>query len=140
MKKIFLFISIVTFIIKPPLLAQKDYRTLYERKIVSYTKMKNTGTTLGVAGAGATALGIVLLSNVNWESDSDYNNDDDIDALKIMGGINLIIYGNAVAAAGIVLGSVGSAKSKEYQRKLDNLSIGINYTPQQKGISLTYKF
>ncbi|MCU4157085.1 hypothetical protein J1N10_13940 [Carboxylicivirga sp. A043] len=119
-----------------------DNRALYQSKVENYTKMKKTGTTLGIAGAGLTVIGIALVASADWETETDsYGNSQTTtnDGSGVLGVLSLCA-GIPMAVTGIVLGSVGSKKAAEYSRKLENVNVGYFKKGQQKGITLAIKF
>jgi hypothetical protein len=136
-------LSLLVFIAKQQqLFAQTDPQSKYLRKVEAYRKMKNGGTVLGVAGAALTITGIVLVSKADWHQQSyvgsygsNYNTDG-----KGVAGIFSIALGVPMTVGGIVLGSIGSRKMKQYQEKLSNVRFNLLYTPQQRGMTLAYRF
>jgi hypothetical protein len=113
----------------------------YQHKVERYTKLKKTGTSLGLAGGALTAMGIALVSNAKWTTSTDaWGNETTTTDTSGAFGIITISVGVPMAVTGIVLHSIGSRKAKYYQSKLENVSLGIIHTPQQKGISLAIKF
>jgi len=140
MNKLVLLSGLLVFILQNRVVAQSGSKALYLRKVESYHKMKNTGTALGVAGGILTITGIVLVSDADWHKQTygaaNYTTADS----KGVVGVLSIVVGIPMVVGGIVLGSVGSRKMKEYQQKLYGLSFNPIYTPQQRGIVLTYRF
>lgn len=146
MKRKLLILSFLISLISTQLFAQIDTRALYQRKVNSYSKMKNIGLGLGIGGGVSTVLGIALMATGDWGtnsttqsnygySNSSYNTGPDA---SVVFGILLLEAGVASGITGIVLGSIGSKKVKFYQAKLNGLS--INCTPKLNGLCLTLKF
>lgn len=117
----------------------------YQSKIEGYTKMKNTGSTLTILGAATTIAGTILFVNgINKMSSDEYDPygsdpNTEGDAEFVLGFI-LIDVGLPCFITGIVLNSVGARKSKEYNQKLNNLSLGFKYRSENKGVTLVYRF
>ena len=67
-----------------------------------------------------------------------YGNDpyDESDDVKAISGIICIGLGVGLLAGGITMGSIGSRKVKQYQQKLDNLSLGMIITPNRQGLTI----
>jgi len=110
----------------------------YLLKIEKYTRMKNTGIGLTVAGSVLTIAGIVILSNANWVEDSygNYTTTDD----NAVGGVVCLLGGMGGLGAGIPLAIIGSKNKKKYEAKLQSVSLRINANPQNTGIALVYRF
>jgi uncharacterized membrane protein len=151
MKKLTLLLVFVALFIQSPLFAQSDSTVLFKRKndleprylrkIESYRKLRNTGFTLGVIGTALTVTGIVMISNTDWQKQSNngsttYVSNDS----KGLVGILATIVGVPLLATGSVLGGIGAHKMKQYSKKLDNVSLHLNCTPNQQGFALTYRF
>lgn len=127
-----------------PVIAQRDSQQLYERKIESFTRMRNGGTAMACVGAGLATAGAVMIATLPdgyWSIDDDYYYDEDDDAeaddaIKAVFGVISIGVGVGLVAGGITMSSIGSRKVKQYRSKLDNLSFGI----KSQGVTLTYKF
>jgi hypothetical protein len=136
-----LFIIIFAVITAIPCLSQ-DYEHLYQRKVQTYKRMENAGWTMTGVGGGCGLLGGILIATLpdgywNYDYYDDYDPDYDVQAAA---GFTLICLGVGLMAGGITMGSIGSRKVKSYQRKLDNLSIGLMSTPKAQGLTLTYRF
>ena len=115
----------------------------YQQKIESYTKLKRTGIGLGLAGGVLSVTGIVMVSNADWETtpnsygggSSKTTNDS-----EGVTGVLMLLVGVPLAATGIVLGSIGSSKVRKYREKLEDVSLNIDYSQQNKGFTLCYRF
>ncbi|MFO7368655.1 MAG: hypothetical protein R6X09_00105 [Bacteroidales bacterium] len=127
-----------------PGIAQDHYQQLYERKVETFTKVRNGGIVMTGIGAGLAMTGTVLLATLPsgyWETEDDYyyNEDEESsssDDLKAAFGILSIGIGVGLLAGGITMSSIGSRKIKYYQGKANTLSFGI----KSQGFTLTYKF
>lgn len=105
--------------------------------------MRTTGIIPGVAGAVLTIAGIA-------KADADDMNN----ALaKYSGGLNvpagdpegergalMVMLGVPMSVTGIILGIIGSRKVRSYSEKLDKITLDLSYSPQRKGVMLTYRF
>ena len=110
----------------------------YLVKIEKYTRMKNTGIGLTVAGSVLTIAGIVILSNATWVEDG-YGNYTTTDN-KAVGGVVCLLGGMGGLGAGIPLAIIGSKNKTKYEAKLQSVSLRINANPQNTGIALVYRF
>lgn len=120
---------------------QIDNRQLYEQKVQSFTKMKRTGLSLTISGVASTIIGIVMVSNAEWETQSSaYGSSTTSNDPNAIVGSLLIGAGVGLTVPGIILGTIGNNKSKEYNEKLRRLDVGINYKPNNKGLSFSYRF
>lgn len=120
---------------------QIDNKQLYEQKVHSFTKMKRTGVSLTVAGVASTILGIVMVSNAEWETQSSsYGSSTTSNDPNAIVGSLLIGAGVGLTVPGVILGVIGNNKSKEYNEKLQRLNVGINYKPNNKGLVFSYRF
>ncbi len=134
---------ILLMIISVSTIAQKidSNANLYKAKIESYTKMKKTGTTLGIIGGGLTVLGVALVASADWESTiDDYGYE--TTTTNATGGVGIISLsvGLPMAITGIILRSVGNRKVFEYSKKLENIDVGCFKYGQQKGLTLAIRF
>gem|GEM_PF-2461858 len=135
MNKFIFFTAIVAFLINIPSVAQVDQRKyIYEGKIEKFRKIRNHGTVLTISGLGLAAVGTGLLISIQ----SDHNEDDN--SLKFWYGICAAELGADMIIGGIILSMVGSHKIKQYRKKINNLSMGLIYTPERLGLSITYNF
>lgn len=120
---------------------KNDKRTLYERKVESYTKLKRTGLTLATVGGGLTVAGVVLVASVDWETiqnngTTTFNTNDK----KGIVGIYALLGGLPMLVTGIILERIGNHKVNEYSEKLYRLNLSMDYKPNYKGLTLTYRF
>jgi hypothetical protein len=118
--------------------AQKQEEYEYKGQVKKFQKVQKIGTVLGITGAATTAGGMVVLASAFSGSDPDSYNTTPL--LLGLGGAVMIIGGTCTGVTGLILYSVGVKKEKYFRKKLDNLSVGIIYTPRQKGFSVCYKF
>lgn len=119
--------------------AQVDQqKLLYVKKSEKFRKMKNRGTGLAVVGTILFIAGIVTLSNVTYA----YNSSGVATATsgKPEQGALMFLGGVAGLGAGIPLWVVGAHNQRKYEKKYQNLSVRINAAPQNRGLTLTYRF
>ncbi|HEY8938399.1 MAG TPA: hypothetical protein VIM65_24435 [Cyclobacteriaceae bacterium] len=106
------------------------------QKSEKYRKMQNTGTTLTVLGGALVIGGIVTLSN-STITQTPYGT-------KTTGnpgaGAAAFLVGLGALGAGIPLWIIGAHNHHKYDRRLENLYVGFNTTPQQTSLTLRYKF
>lgn len=142
MKKIALLFVLAAFIASSSLIGQTDQHALYKRKIETYSKTKNAGTVLIIAGTITTAIGVGSLVSYLSDLDDDdgYYDDSDMYTPEYYLGVYGTGIGVDMIIGGVVLHTIGSRKVRQYQSKLNNLSAGIRWSPEAKGFSLTYKF
>lgn len=145
-----LLLLLFAIVISLPALAQydPDYQhrerraALYESKITSYTKMKKTGSGLGIAGGALSIVGVGLVSSAEWETTTNsYGNSTTTTAdAEGVAGVIMLAVGIPMMVTGIVLNRIGNRKVRSYQEKLDRISFNMDYTPNRKGFALVYKF
>jgi hypothetical protein len=148
MKKHFLLCFVAILMVINPIMGQNDYKQIYEKKIHSFSKMRNAGWTMTGVGGGLAFTGTVMLVSIPgsyWNNSYEYDSSNDVtdynnDTFKAIGGIICIGVGIGLLAGGITMGSISSHKVRSYQKKLDNLSIGMICTPNRQGFSLVYRF
>lgn len=150
MKRNILIILIFAFVISAPAMAQYDpnYRmnqnkvTTYSSKVEKFSRMKRTGIGLGVGGALLTGAGVALISSAEWETTTNnYGGQTTTTSdSEGLGGLLMVIAGIPLTATGVVLGIIGNNKAKSYQSKLEGLSINMLYTPDKRGLALSYRF
>jgi hypothetical protein len=147
MKKIILALLTI-FAIQSSLQAQvavqinDSQQNLYERKVVTFNKMKRAGIGLTIGGAVLAGVGTGLLIDYIEKYDNryyDYNYDlEDLD-MEYAIGVGLTSLGITAMGGGITLWSIGAAKSKSYKRKLNSFSFNLSPGYRQQ-FSLAYRF
>lgn len=116
-------------------------RELYSRKFQSYTKMKKTGIGLGLAGGVLTVAGALMISSADWETTtSNGSTNVTTDDSEGAAGLAMVIIGVPLSVTGTVLGLIGGAKANSYRRKLEGLSVNVNYGQNHRGLALVYRF
>jgi hypothetical protein len=145
MKK-YIFLLIVMANIVIPVMAQEEYRQVYEHKIQTFSHLRSAGYTMTGFGAGTAITGAILLASLPssywYDGNASYYGEeyDPSDDLKAFSGIICIALGVGLLAGGITMSSIGSHKVRSYQGKLNNLSLGMICTPSKQGFTLTYRF
>ena len=145
MKKIILALLTI-FAIQSSLNAQvavqinDSHQNLYERKVVTFNKMKRAGIGLTIGGAVLAGVGTGLLIDYIDKYDNRYYDYDleDLD-MEYAIGVGLTSLGITAMGGGITLWSIGAAKSKSYKRKLDSFSFNLSPGYRQQ-FSLAYRF
>lgn len=115
-------------------------KLLYLQKSEKYRKMKNTGRALTVVGGAVWIYGIVTLvksANAQYNNGGTPTSSSNKDAQN---GSLAYLAGTAGLGAGIPLWIIGANNQKKYENKLQNLSIRFDVNPQNKGLTLTYRF
>lgn len=128
------FISVQSFAQRQDVGSDKMF---YLAKSEKYRKMATTGTVLAVGGTILVIVGVVTLSNVEttYSSYGQTTTSGNIEA-----GIGAYLLGVAGLGSGIPLWIIGGINHHRYERKFENVSIGLNLTPQRSGVKLTYRF
>jgi hypothetical protein len=106
------------------------------QKYLRYKRVTNSGVVL--MPIGAIICGIGIAGMISTQGDEDLSNPDSFagpffSALAIGLGGGLFLTGAIKAIA-------GSTKMQQYKAKLHGFSFDLKYTPNVKGISLTYRF
>ncbi len=86
--------------------------------------------TAAILGSALSVAGIVILSN---SVNSTYNNNGKV-------GSSLFLLGIPLGVTGSILWPIGARKLNQYTKKLKNMSLNFNYSPNQQGFALTYQF
>jgi hypothetical protein len=91
-------------------------------------------------GAAIAALGgILVISGVlTMRQNFDLWDDDGDDNFKT--GAVLLAFGIGGMGVGIPMTAVGARNQRKYKKQLEAISVGVNLTPHNKGLSLTYRF
>lgn len=115
---------------------------MYERKVETYTKLKKTGTVLAVSGAALTLGGLVLVSSADWETQTGPAGQTQTTSSDSEGiaGVLMLVTGIPITVTGVILGTIGAKKSREYQERIQRLSLNVKYNQHYKGIVLAYRF
>jgi len=121
---------------------EQDRRALYERKIVTYTKMKKTGWTLAAVGTAMTVAGIVMINSAEWDTTTNSYGQTQTTTSDPEGiiGILGVSFGIPVGVAGVVLGIIGAKKQNQYMGKLERLDLGYQKYNDYNSLTLTYRF
>jgi hypothetical protein len=140
-------IFLLTLAMLVPLCAQVDKQNLYQHKVEVYTKMKNAGWTMTGCGGALIVAGTMMVATLPddyWyvEEQSYYQgySNDESDDMKAFAGILSIGLGVGLVAGGITLASIGTHKVRQYQSKLNGLSLNPIISPDVQGLSLVYRF
>lgn len=145
MKKniIIILLGIFTFpnLLQAQLLDQK--KAIYQKKVISFSKMKRTGVGLTIGGAILTVGGIALMVDGakqanHYDSYNSYSTSDDPTGEFVLGYLATCI-GVGATSGGIVLWSIGGSKARSYQKKLNSVSLNLNPGKHQM-FSLAYRF
>jgi hypothetical protein len=138
-KQVLLFVLGIGMVMNP-IIGQKNYRQLYERKIHTYTKMNTCGWVMILTGGGMALGGGILLATLSDNPGVNTGSGNSNEDLKASEGSFLITVGIGMVAGGLVFKSIGSRKALYYKNKLKNLSMGVIYGPDKRGLMLTYRF
>jgi hypothetical protein len=113
---------------------------LFQQKIDHYRNHKDIGVVMAVVSIPVTVYAVsVFKDGVNF-SYEDHPDNQWQGADLVLAGIVIGVVGIGMLAGGVILYSNGNRKMKQYQTKLNELKAGTYYTPNQFGITLTYRF
>ena len=139
-----LFVATLLLVISTASFAQlkQNEQAQYQSKVQSYTKMKRTGSTLAIVGAGVSVVSTILVASADWEETEDYNGQTQYNTTDGSGALGIVglVIGVPMAVTGIILNSVGNRKLKYYQEKMDNVKLTSFHQGQQNGITLAISF
>lgn len=134
MKKFLLILPFLFILSHSESFAQYDpAKTLYLKKIKTFTRMQTAGFLMGGAGIAATVGGFTLLGSSD-------DGPGDFDIGKILFGLGGVIVGVPLTAGGTVLAILGTHNRVKYTNLLENINVGVRYDNSQKGLVLRYKF
>jgi hypothetical protein len=123
---------------------QEDMKSRYQQKIEHYTRLRSAGSTMAIIGIGATIGGTVMLvdgaSKYNKAYDPYYSSSTTTGEMEMYGGAIIMELGLDAIIGGIVLNSIGKHNIRKYNAKMQQLSLGINCRPNNKGLTLVYRF
>ena len=112
-----------------------------ESKIKTFGKLKSDGIKVGCIGATMTLLGVILVSNADWETQQTINGSrtSSQDGTGVI-GVLLIIPGIPIGLTGLILSGIGGSKVTEYEKRLKRISFGIGISHESTLLSLRYSF
>jgi len=113
---------------------QSQEKIDYFGKVEKYRRMKNSGIALTVVGSVLLVAGTITVLNATVE-EMFYVESDKADI-----GVACMLAGQIGLGAGIPLWIVGANNQKKYSKKVQELTVKINGTPQSHGLTLTYRF
>jgi hypothetical protein len=108
-----------------------------DKTYVHYRHANNTGIVLASAGAAISIVGVVIMGSAKHTNDEFWG--DSYNA-AVGAGAAVTCIGGALLLTGAILAATTSAKIKNYENKLKGFSFDLKYTPELKGISLSYRF
>ena len=114
--------------------AQQNQDTQFLQENLKKAKgMKNGGIVLTAIGGVITIVGLVKMEQsfelFTAEQSAGYKS-----------GQVTAVVGGVFAGAGIPLLIVGAKNQRKYSRELNTLSVRFNSNPQNRGLTLTYRF
>ena len=112
----------------------------YQKKINKSHSIRNMGIVTAVAGIPAVTIGAYLVHEGDKEIEKNDFGPFFIGMDKLYKGTVLVYLGGAAITGGAVMIIIGNKKKKQYQEKLDGLKVGIYCTPDQAGLTLTFRF
>lgn len=140
MKKFSVLILLLVFGIQYALAREYTQEELMAKR-QKFKNMKVTGFTMAAIGSAMTLGGIVLAANGEWETtETPTGSQANAKDGAAVGGILMLIPGIPLTITGFILGGIGSKKVREYQVRLNSLSLGIEYKNDRKGLRLAYTF
>jgi hypothetical protein len=141
-----LFISVFLIAICFQAVSAREYDREYDRDYLvarksKFTGMRNAGFTMGIIGSAMLVGGIVLASNGEYETvETPNGTQSQAKDGSAAGGLLLIIAGVPLGVTGFILGGIGSKKVNQYERMLQNTSVGMELGENRKGLRLSYSF
>ena len=131
---LFLFLSVSSF-------AQDNSdKVFYIMKVEKYKRMRNAGAILTIGGAALTIAGVSTLSKsstdyyyYNGQQQTNTTGNPETGAVEFLVGV-------AGLGVGVPLWIVGSHAKNKYERKLDNVSVGLNFKGGSTGLRFAYRF
>lgn len=114
-------------------------KMFYLQKVEKYRRMKNTGTVLTIGGSILTVAGIVTLLNSSIvETSNGYQTYTTTEGNPGL-GVAMWLVGIGGLGSGIPLWAVGTHNYRKYSQKLEGVSIRLNMSRQQTGLTLAYR-
>ncbi|HOX82874.1 MAG TPA: hypothetical protein PLS08_07575 [Chryseolinea sp.] len=112
-------------------------KLLYLQKAEKARRMKNTGRALTMVGGVLFITGIVTSVN----NIKDYNNTGiPLSSSELRNNFLLYAGGTAGLSSGIPIWVLGGTNQRKYDDRAMSISFKINTSPQNKGLTLTYRF
>lgn len=116
-----------------------EKKLFYLKKSEKFRKMRNTGIGLLSVGGIGLVTGVVKLINAPSTYNSITGQTTKTGTSAEQGSL-LVLGGMVLGAGGIPLTIIGAINHRRYNKKLENVSLNLNLSPQHKGLVLTYKF
>lgn len=122
--------------------SQQISKEYLQGKVQKFKHMKSSGLVMIISGTVSTTAGIVLISNVDWETSqgsyggTNYTTNDS----DGFGGILLTGVGLGLIGGGIAMTVIGDKKSKKYVKQLEELTIIPMCNPNMTGLMLAFRF
>jgi len=140
MKKM-MWLLILTILFASTVNAKEYSKEELEARLEKFKKMKRNGYVMTGVGVGFMLAGFIMMQSADWEKESDgmntnYNTSDS------EGGVGILLFapGIPLTVVGIILGSIGSNKTKRYQELLDKVSVSGNVTKDQVKVGISVAF
>lgn len=115
-------------------------KLLYLEKSEKYRKMRNAGTILSIGGTVLVVAGMATILNAAEETNTYYGTASTVDEDKLAKGVIMYVAGIASTGAGVPLWIVGGINHARYNRKFQQLSANVIFSPRTSGLRLTYRF
>lgn len=115
-------------------------RWFYLEKSEKYRRMKNTGTILTLGGTVLVVAGMTMIMSSSYDTNTYYGSTSTVDHDRLTKGVVMYVVGAAGVGAGIPLWIVGGISHGKYNRKLQQLSARVAFSPRASGLRLTYRF
>lgn len=135
-----LVIVTLLLLLSSKIFAQQDDKTFYIEKSEKYRRMRNTGQVLTVTGGLVFIIGVVTLSNSSIDTNSNGYSSTTTTVGNPAQGAAEVFVGFAALGAGIPLWIVGGHSHRKYEHKLQMLTLQPYTLPQQRGLTLCYRF
>jgi len=119
---------------------QNRDKLFYFEKMEKYRRMKNTGSVLTVTGGAVFIIGIATAANSSTTTTYNGYTTQTYTTGHPEQAAFEVLFGMAALGAGIPLWTVGAHSQHKYERALESLSLQPYSAPQQRGITLCYRF
>lgn len=115
-------------------------KALYIQKAQKFKKMKDTGAVLTVGGGILTVVGFITAMNSSITTvDNGYGNVTTTTQGHPVAGFLALTLGHAGLGAGIPLWIIGKNKERQYNQKLEGVSLKLNLNKKVAGFTLSCK-
>ena len=112
-----------------------------EARLEKFRNMKRNGYVMAGVGVGFMVVGLIMMQSADWEKETDgmntnYNTSDS------EGGVGILLFapGIPITVVGLILGGIGSSKTKRYEELLNNVSVSGKVSKDQVKVGISLAF